>query len=161
MLLLSSSAGSLAQRIGPRWPLTFGPLLISLAMLGFARIGPGDSYLTDVAPFVVVFGLGLSASVAPVTATALGSVPSDRAGAASGVNNAVSRTGQLLTVAAIPPLVGLTGDALREPVALTEGFDNAMYLGAAIVAIGSISSAVLFRPTGSDPRSAPAGAKTD
>ncbi len=146
MLLLSSSAGSLAQRIGPRWPLTVGPLLIAVAMVGLARIGPGDSYTTDVLPFVVLFGLGLAASVAPVTATALGSVPSDRAGAASGVNNAVSRTGQLLTVAAIPPLVGLTGDALREPTALTAGFDNAMYVGAAMVAVGSLSSAILFRP---------------
>lgn len=149
MLALSSSAGSVAQRIGPRLPLTIGPLLIAVAMVLFARIGPGDRYLTDVLPAVLVFGLGLAASVAPVTATALGSVPSDRAGAASGMNNAVSRTGQLLTVAAIPPLVGLTGDALRDPVALTDGFDDAMYVGAALVAIGSLSSALLF-PSGAE-----------
>lgn len=146
MLALSSSAGSLAQRIGPRLPLTVGPLLIAAGMVLFARIGPGDSYVVDVLPAVVVFGLGLAISVAPVTSTALGAVPSDRAGAASGVNNAVSRTGQLLTVAAVPPLVGLTGDALREPTTLTAGFDNAMYVGAALVAIGSLTSAVLFGP---------------
>lgn len=146
MLALSSTAGSVAQRIGPRLPLTIGPLLIAIGMVLFARVGPGDRYVVDVLPAVVIFGLGLAISVAPVTSTALGAVPSDRVGAASGVNNAVSRTGQLLTVAAVPPLVGLTGDALREPDVLTAGFDNAMYVGAAMVAFGSLTSAVLFGP---------------
>ncbi|MEL6983100.1 MAG: MFS transporter, partial [Actinomycetota bacterium] len=151
MLVLSSRAGALARRVGPRWPLTIGPLLIALGMALFSRIGPGDSYLVDVFPAVVIFGLGLAASVAPVTATALGSIPDDRAGAASGVNNAVSRTGQLLTVAAVPPLVGLTGDALTDPVLLTAGFDDAMFVGAALVALGGLSSALLFPGTSTEP----------
>ncbi len=151
MLTLSSSAGDLANRIGPRWPLTVGPLLISIGMVLFSGIGPGDGYLTDVLPGVLVFGLGLAASVAPVTATALGSIPDDRAGAASGLNNAVSRTGQLLTVAAVPPLVGLTGEALADPVELTAGFDDAMYVGAALVALGAVTSALLFPPGPAEP----------
>lgn len=145
MLLLSSTAGNLAQQIGPRWPLTAGPMFIAFGMVLLSRVGPGDSYLVGVLPAVVVFGLGLAASVAPVTSTALGSVPSARSGAASGVNNAVSRSGQLLAVAAIPPLVGLTGDALRDPAQLQDGYATAMVVGAGIVVLGAVSAALLFR----------------
>lgn len=144
LMLLSSRAGDLAQRIGPRLPLTVGPLLIAAGMLLYRRIGPDASYLTHVLPGVLVFGLGLSAAVAPVTATALGSVPDDRSGAASGVNNAVSRTGQLLAVSAIPPLAGLTGDALSDPVRLDQGFGDAMVAGAALVATGAVVAAALL-----------------
>lgn len=151
MLTLSAKGGELAQRIGPRWPLTAGPLMIAAAMLWYSRVGPGDSYVVDVLPGVVLFGLGLALSVAPVTATALGAIPDDRAGAASGINNAVSRTGQLLTIAAVPPLVGLTGPALGDPELLTEGFDNAMYVGAALVGLGGVLAAVLFRPEHHEP----------
>ncbi len=146
MMLLSSKAGDTAQRIGPRIPLTVGPLLIATGLLLFVRVGPDARYLTDVLPAVLVFGLGLAISVAPVTATALGSVPSHRSGAASGANNAVSRTGQLLTIAAIPPLVGLTGDALSDPVELNAGFRTGMVVGAALVGAGALVSAWLLRP---------------
>lgn len=145
MLLLSSKAGDLAQQVGPRRPLTVGPLLIAAGMLLLSRIGPGDGYAFDVLPAVVVFGLGLAASVAPVTSTALGTVPDARSGAASGVNNAVSRTGQLLAVAAIPPLVGLTGDALRDPDALNDGYGTAMVVGAVSVLLGSLAAAIFLR----------------
>ena len=145
LLLLSSTAGRVAQHIGPRWPLTLGPVLIAVGMLLYRRIGPSADYLTDVLPGVVVFGLGLAASVAPVTATALGTVPDSRAGAASGTNNAVARTGQLLAVAAIPSLVGLTGDALGDPAQLDVGFPTAMAAGAALVALGAVVAFVLLR----------------
>ncbi|MGI9598536.1 MAG: MFS transporter, partial [Acidimicrobiales bacterium] len=146
MMLLSSRAGDTAQRIGPRLPLTIGPLMIAAGLLLFTRIGPGADYVSDVLPAVLLFGLGLAASVAPVTATALGSVPSHRSGAASGANNAISRTGQLLTIAAIPPIVGLTGTALSDPVRLDAGFGQAMVVGAALVAAGAAVSAWLLRP---------------
>lgn len=145
MLVLSSRAGALAQRIGPRWPLTIGPLLIATGMLLFRRIGPDADYLTDVLPGVLVFGLGLSAAVAPVTSTALGSVPDDRAGAASGTNNAVARTGQLLAVAAIPPLVGLTGEALSMPGPLDAAFPDAMAVGAACAGLAGLLAAATLR----------------
>lgn len=67
------------------------------------RMGPDASYPTDVLPALTVFGLGLAMSVAPVTATALASVPGQRSGAESGANNAIARTGQLLSVAVVPP----------------------------------------------------------
>lgn len=144
MLLLSSRMGDLAQRIGPRLPLTIGPIVAAAGMLLLTRIGPGASLITDVLPAVIVFGLGLSAIVAPVTSAALGGVPDNRAGAASGANNAVARTGGLLAVAAIPGLVGLTGDALSNPELLEPGFDRAMVVSASIVAAGGICAFLLL-----------------
>lgn len=145
MLVLSSRAGDVARRIGPRWPLTIGPVLIAIGMVMYTRIGPDASYLTDVLPAVTVFGLGLSAAVAPVTATAIGSVPDGRSGAASGTNNAIARTGQLVAVAAVPSLVGLTGEALSDPAQLNAGFPGAMYAGAIFVALGALAAFFMFR----------------
>lgn len=145
MLLLSSKAGDLSQRIGPRWPLTIGPLVVACGMVMMTRIGPDASFLTDVMPAVTVFGFGLAGVVAPVTSTALGSVPDERAGAASGTNNAVARTGGLLAVAAVPGLVGLTGNALSDPVLLDPGFSRAMLVSAGLVAAGGVLALVLLR----------------
>jgi hypothetical protein len=75
LLLLSSRMGALAQRVGPRLPMTVGPLLCALGVASMTRIGQGASYLFDVLPPVIVFGLGLSITVAPLTATALAQHP--------------------------------------------------------------------------------------
>jgi predicted MFS family arabinose efflux permease len=88
LLALSARIGDLAQRIGPRTPLTVGPLLLSAGMLLMARIEPGDAYVSSVLPAVIVFGLGLAGVVAPVTATVLAAVDERHAEVASGVNNA-------------------------------------------------------------------------
>ncbi len=144
MLVLSPRMGAVADRIGPRTPLTVGPLMIAAGMVLLTRIGADASFLADVLPGVVVFGLGLSVIVAPVTATALGAAPDERAGAASGVNNAVARTGGLLAVAAIPGLAGLTGDALSDPDQLGPGFELAMRWCAAMVAAAGLGAFVLL-----------------
>ena len=145
MLVLSPRAGDLAARIGPRWPLTFGPLVMSIGMLLMTRIDAAATFVGDVLPATLVFGLGLSATVAPVTSAALGSVPERRAGAASGTNNAVARTGQLLAVAAVPLAVGLTGDALSDPAVLDERFPAAVSVAAGMVALGGVLAATMFR----------------
>lgn len=150
MLFFSSSAGDYAQKNGPRIPLTIGPLLIASGMLLLTRIGPDATYLGDVLPAVSVFGLGLVASVAPVTATALGSVPDSRSGAASGANNAIARAGQLLAVAAVPPLVGLTGDALNVADQLDAGFPDAMLVAAGLVAAGAVLAGLFLRSSDLD-----------
>lgn len=145
MLLLSSKAGDLALRIGPRWPLTIGPLVMAIGMVMMTRVGPDAAFVSDVLPAVTVFGFGLAGIVAPVTTTALGSVPDERAGAASGTNNAVARTGGLLAVAIIPAVVGLTGDALSDPAQLDPGFDMAMIVSAGIVASAGACAFALLR----------------
>jgi predicted MFS family arabinose efflux permease len=109
MMLLSARAGDVAKRIGPRWPMTAGILVAGAGFVWMSTIGPGASYPLQVLPAVTVFGLGLSAAVAPLTSTVLASADERYAGTASGVNNAVARTGSLFAVAAVPPLVGLVG----------------------------------------------------
>ncbi|KQU56281.1 MFS transporter [Rhodococcus sp. Leaf278] len=145
MLVLSARAGRLAGRIGPRIPMTVGPLLSALGLLLMLRIGPGSTYLTDILPAVVVFGLGLSALVAPLTAAVLGAVSTDRAGIASGVNNAVARTSQLLAVAALPALAGIAGSDYSAPEVFSAGFHTAMLLCAGLLLLGAVIAAVLIR----------------
>jgi EmrB/QacA subfamily drug resistance transporter len=145
MLLLSSRAGGLAQRIGPRWPMTIGTLVAGLGTLLMARIGAGSSYVLDVLPAAIVFGLGLSLTVAPLTATVLASADVRRAGIASGVNNAVARAAQLLAVAGLPVLAGLSGANYRDPSVFTNGFRMAMFVCAGGLLAGSVLSLVTIR----------------
>jgi EmrB/QacA subfamily drug resistance transporter len=142
LLALSSRAGALAQRFGPRWMMTAGTLVTAVGLLLATRIGPGASYLTDVLPAVVLFGLGLSATVAPLTATVLASADVRHAGVASGVNNAVARAAGLFAVAGLPLAVGLTTAGFREPVTLENGFRAAMAVCAGLLVAAAVLSAV-------------------
>ncbi|MFF7042231.1 MFS transporter [Streptomyces massasporeus] len=147
MLLLSARSGELAGRIGPRIPLTVGPLLCAAGMLMMLRVGPGASYVADVLPALVVLGLGLVTLVAPLTATVLGSVSVVRAGLASGINNAAARAAGLIAVAALPLLAGMGEEAYREPAAFDTAFDKAMGWCAGALVVGSvIAAAVVRRP---------------
>ena len=145
MLLLSSRAGVLAQRIGPRLPMTIGPLLCAVAALLMLRIGAGAGYLSDVLPAVVVLGLGLSLLVAPLTATVLAAADDRHAGVASGVNNAVARAGALIAVALLPLVAGLSGDDYTDVAAFTEGFRVAMLVSAGLLAAGAALAAATIR----------------
>jgi EmrB/QacA subfamily drug resistance transporter len=137
MLGLSGYAGGLAERIGARIPMTVGPLLMAAGFLLMLRIKPGASYVGAVLPSVIVLGFGLVATVAPLTATVLSSVEDHHAGIASGVNNAIARSAQLMSVAAIPIAAGITGDTYRDPVAFSNGFGNAMWISAVLAAVGA------------------------
>ncbi|NEE20245.1 MFS transporter [Streptomyces sp. SID7499] len=147
MLLLSARSGELADRIGPRIPLTVGPLLCAAGMLMMLRVGPGASYVADVLPALVVLGLGLVTLVAPLTATVLGSVSVVRAGLASGINNAAARAAGLIAVAALPLLTGMGEEAYREPDAFDTAFDKAMgWCSGALVVGAVLAAAVVRRP---------------
>ncbi len=138
MLLLSARAGALAQRIGARLPLTVGPLIVALGLAWMTQIEPGDSYLTAILPPVLVFGLGLTLVVAPVTATVLAAADTRHSGIASGVNNAVARVASLLAVAVLPIVAGLTGDSFYDPAKMTDGFQMAMLACAGLAALGGL-----------------------
>ena len=146
MLLLSARSGALAQRIGPRIPLTVGPLIIAVGLLLMLRIHPGDSYVTTVLPAVIVFGIGLTLVVAPVTATVLAAADSRHSGIASGINNAVARVAGLLAVAVLPLVAGLTGDQFYDPLAMEDGFHMAMVACAGLSVLGGILAWMTIEP---------------
>lgn len=145
MMLLSARAGELAKRVGPRLPMTIGILLAGGGFLAMSTIGFGASYPFQVLPAVFLFGLGLSATVAPLTATVLATADERYAGTASGVNNAVARTGSLLAVAAVPPLVGLVGDAFQNPPVFDAGFRMAMLISAGMMVVAALITFLTLR----------------
>jgi EmrB/QacA subfamily drug resistance transporter len=145
MLTFAARGGALAQRIGPRIPLTVGPLLLAAGMLLMTRIAPGASYVGTVLPAVIVFGAGLVFVVAPVTATVLAAAPDRHAGVASGVNNAVARTASLIAVAVLPVAAGLSSTAYEHPGALTSAFHTAMLIAACVAAAGGVLAWLTIR----------------
>jgi MFS family permease len=142
MLLLSARAGALAQRIGPRIPMTVGPLVVAVGMVLLGRVEPGTTYWETVFPALIVLGLGLSLTVAPLTATVLGAVEDAHAGIASAINNAVARIAGLLAVAVLPALAGLTAG---QGLDLADGFSRAMYIAAGLAAIGGVLAFLTIR----------------
>lgn len=137
MLLFSSRSGMLARRLGPRMPLTVGPLVCAAGMLMMLRVGPGASYLHDVLPALLVMGAGMVVMVAPLTVTLLSSVNAANAGLASGINNAAARAAGLVSVAALPLLAGMGPDAYRSDAAFDTSFSRAMPLCAGLLAVGA------------------------
>jgi EmrB/QacA subfamily drug resistance transporter len=105
VFLFSKRFGALADRIGPRIFMAGGPLIAAAGLLLLTRVGPGATYVTTVLPGILVFGFGLAATVAPLTATVLSSVEPGHSGVASGVNNMVARVAGLLAIAALGALI--------------------------------------------------------
>src|ERR1043165_95368 len=138
MLLLSPRMGALSERVGPRLPMTVGPLLAGAGLALMARVDPGVHYASTVLPAVIVFGFGLSITVAPLTATVLASVPDSQAGIASGTNNAVARIAGLLAVAVLPAVAGIG----QSVASLRSGFDKSMIVSAVLCALGGVVSAL-------------------
>jgi MFS family permease len=138
--LFSPQAGKLGQQIGPRIPMTVGPLVLGVGLVMLSGIDQGDGYVASILPGVVVFGIGMTIFVAPLTAAVLGALPDERAGIASAVNNAAARLAQLLAGAALPAAAGLSAATAVGPGAFSEGFQTAMLIAAAIAAIGGLIS---------------------
>jgi predicted MFS family arabinose efflux permease len=105
VLAFARRFGALAGRVGPRLFMGLGPLVCSVGLLLWLSLDERGTYLTQVLPGAVVFGLGLAMTVAPLTATVLGAVAAEHAGVASGVNNAIARIGSLLAIAIVGAVV--------------------------------------------------------
>lgn len=149
---LARRFGRLADSLGPHRFMAAGPIVAGLGLLLLVRVGAGANYLTEVFPGVLVFGLGLSATVAPLTATVLASVEEGRSGLASGVNNAVARVAGLLAIAAIGAVVASSfGSRIGHDVA-----------GRPLTPAGSaVVARARTRPLVIDTRGAPASERTE
>jgi EmrB/QacA subfamily drug resistance transporter len=153
MLLLSSVMGRLAQRIGPRVPMTLGPLVAAFGLALLARIRPGAGYARDVLPGAIALGIGLGTTVAPLTATVLAAAPEERAGLASAINNWVARTGGLLAVALLPAAAGLGDTNALDSAHFSAGYARGMALAAlGCVVAGLIAAARVRAPCAAAPQ---------
>jgi EmrB/QacA subfamily drug resistance transporter len=140
MFLLSSRMGMLADRYGPRWFMAGGPLLASLGILLYLRCGIETSFLTDLLPALVVFAVGLSITVAPLTATVLADADETDAGIASAINNAIARVAGLIGISGIGAIVAgiLIGDTFEPNSQSVHGFHVAIVICACLVAAGGL-----------------------
>ncbi|HUO48603.1 MAG TPA: MFS transporter, partial [Acidimicrobiales bacterium] len=161
MLLLSARSGRLAARIGPRLQMSVGPVVVGAGLALLARTAADRSYASGVLPAVLVFGLGLAITVAPLTATALGALPGEHTGLASAVNNDVARLGGLIAVAVLPALSGMHGDVYLHPAALATHFRTAVLIAGAWCALGGLVAAVGIRNPPPAPVAAPAQEKPE
>jgi len=136
LTLASPPMGQLAARIGPRWPLTIGPLIVGGGLLLGQRIGAETNYWVAAFPAITLMSIGMAIAVAPLTSSVLGSVDEKHTGTASGFNSAVARTGALIATALLGVVLRREGDSL------IAGFHLAL-IGSAVAAAGA-SAAALF-----------------
>ena len=142
MLLLSPPAGKLASRIGYRLPMTVGPIVAGAGVALLAPIGRGSPYTTAVLPGVIVLGIGLASTVAPLTTAVLAGTDEHRAGIAAAVNTAVARVAGLLAVALLPLLAGI---AAADADSLAAGFSRAMWICGSVCAAGGLVALATLR----------------
>ena len=124
--------GSLAARIGPRIPLTVGPLVVAVGCCLPSLVSPSSSYWTGAFPMILVMAIGMTIAVAPLTSSVLGSVEEQHVAMASGFNSAVARTGGLIATALLGAVLASKGEQLFA------GFHGAMFVSAVVAALGSV-----------------------
>lgn len=144
MLLFSAKAGAVGTRIGPRWPMTFGPIVAAGGLLLWLGIDADTNFWVDVLPGAIVFGIGLTMLVAPLTTAVLAAAPDMQSGIASGINNAVARTASLLAVAAIPPIAGIAGSDFADPDVFSPGFRMGMLICVGMLVTAGVCAAALI-----------------
>jgi EmrB/QacA subfamily drug resistance transporter len=139
LTLASPLMGQFAGRIGARWPLTIGPMVVAAGFALMLRMGADSNYWTDVLPAILVISIGMSGAVAPLTTAVLGSVDGSHTGSASGFNSAVARTGGLVATALLGSVLGTEG------AILVGGFHTAAIACAIACMASSVAAFVLIR----------------
>jgi MFS family permease len=132
MTAISPTMGGLAARLGPRIPLTIGPLIVAGGMVLARLMTPDASYWTGAFPSIIVMALGMTIAVAPLTSSVLGSVEEQHVAMASGFNSAVARTGGLIATALLGAVLATQGERLFA------GFHVAMFISAVAAALASL-----------------------
>jgi hypothetical protein len=146
MFFLSPRTGKLSMQYGPRLFMALGPVLAGVAVLAFVRLPTNPNYWVDIFPALLLFSLGLSLTVAPLTTTVLADANPGDAGVASGVNNAIARIAGLLAVAVLGIAAAGGGDHLT-----VYGFHLTMAIVAALLVCGGLIGAIGIR----NPRASP------
>lgn len=136
----SRHMGALATRIGPRWPLTIGPLIVAAGFALAARTEPEASYWTTLFPALVVVAMGMAGAVAPLTNAVMASVDARHVGTANGFNSAIARTGGLIATALLGSVLAAEG------MALDAAFDRTVLAAAGAAAFAGIVALVTLRP---------------
>jgi EmrB/QacA subfamily drug resistance transporter len=144
MFVLSRRFGALADRLGPRLFMGAGPLIAAAGILLFLRVGMHPSYVADLLPALLVFALGLSLTVAPLTATVLADADESDAGIASAINNAVARVAGLVGVSVVGVVVAgtLVGDTFAANTESVRAFHQVVWICAVLVAAGGVAGAL-------------------
>jgi predicted MFS family arabinose efflux permease len=132
--------GMFAAKVGPRWPLTIGPLVVAVGFALISRSAPDASYWTTLFPALVVVALGMAGAVAPLTTAVMASVDARHVGTANGFNSAIARTGGLIATALLGSVLAAEGQALDA------AFDRAVLLAAAAAALAGLAALVMLRP---------------
>jgi len=140
-LLLAPVSGALVSRVGPRWLMVAGMLVVAAGLIWISDADPGERYVTAILPGALLWGIGIGIAVTPLTAAVLAAVPDADLGEASGVNDASARVGGLVVIALVPALIGVAaGQTLAG--ALRDGFQPAMLVMAGLCGIAAVISAV-------------------
>ncbi|WP_227983262.1 MFS transporter [Nocardia spumae] len=160
MLVMSGWSGGYAQRHGARAPMTIGSITAGLGTALLSGVGAHAPYPSAVLPGVTLLGVGLGILVTPLTAAVFAAVRTEDSGLASGVNNAVARAGQLLGIAAIPSVVGISRTSLTAAGGLDGGYRAGMWICGGLFVLAAALSAFLLpravttRDAGARPRTA-------
>jgi EmrB/QacA subfamily drug resistance transporter len=169
LFALSPRWGRLASGTGPRLPMTLGPIVGGVGLLLMLRIGSEADYVPEVLPAILVFGLGLSATVAPLTATVLDSVEERHVGIASGINNGVSRVAGLLAIAILGAIISARFDAIAAPgisggpltahaaAASTSAFHLGVVIAGILMILGGLASGLGIENPKRQVKAVPAG----
>jgi hypothetical protein len=144
MFALSRRFGALADRYGPRFFMGAGPLVAAVGLLPLLRLGQHVTYLTDLLPGILLFSLGLTLTVAPLTATVLADADQGDAGIASAINNAVARIASLIGISVVGIVVAgtLVGDTFAANEQSVRAFHEVTAICAALLAAGGIAGAI-------------------
>jgi EmrB/QacA subfamily drug resistance transporter len=136
-LIVSPLVGGLVARVGTRWPMTIGILIVAGGFAWLSAAQPGDSYVRAILPGAVLWGLGIGLTVAPLTAGVLAAVDDADLGEASAINDAASRVGGVVLIALVPALLGVgSSDDLARPLA--NRYQTAMLVMAAVSVVAAV-----------------------
>jgi EmrB/QacA subfamily drug resistance transporter len=144
IILIAPIAGKATDRIGSRWLMTVGMVLVGVQLLYFSTLGADESFWS-LLPAMLVGGIGMALTMTPSTAAAMRALPNDKAGVGSAVLNSFRQVGGSLGIALIGAIVGSSVDGNRTPEAFVDGFSNALLVAAIIALAGAVVAAALVR----------------